>query len=253
MQTYQTTLGRLQCVVVDTVTDQAAQESASESAKLLSVVLCHGFGASGTDLVGLAPELCELAPELVGHTRFLFPAAPIPLDEVGMPGGRAWWHLDLEAFNHAINTGTFRDQTTITPDGLDHASQLLGELVQDIQSEWQTGPERIVLGGFSQGSMLATNVALSLPQPPAALLIWSGTLLCQDNWRQKAEARGPLRVFQSHGTLDPILPFDAAESLRDLLTESQLDVDFLEFSGQHAIPQEAVSRTATLLAETLAN
>jgi len=53
--------------------------------------------------------------------------------------------------------------------------------------------------------------------------------------------------------LDPILPFDAAGSLRDLLVESQLDVDFLEFSGQHAIPQEAVSRTATLLAETLAN
>ncbi len=249
MQTYQQTLGRLQCVVVDTVTDPVAPDSVPESA----VVLCHGFGASGTDLVGLAPELCQLAPELVGHTRFLFPAAPLSLDEVGMPGGRAWWHLDLEAFNHAINTGTFRDQSTIIPDGLDHASQLLDELVQDIQSEWQMGPEQIVLGGFSQGSMLATNVALTLPQPPAALLIWSGTLLCQDTWRQKALARGPLRVFQSHGTLDPILPFDAAESLRDLLAESQLDVDFLEFSGQHAIPQEAVSRTATLLAETLAN
>ncbi|GIS63435.1 MAG: hypothetical protein CM1200mP2_56600 [Planctomycetaceae bacterium] len=47
-------------------------------------------------------RLCQRAPELIGRTRLIFPAAPLSLDEVGMPGGRAWWHLDLEALNNAM-------------------------------------------------------------------------------------------------------------------------------------------------------
>jgi len=215
------------------------------------VVLCHGFGASGTDLVGLAPELCHVAPRLVGRTRFIFPAAPLSLDDVGMPGARAWWHLDLDALNNAINSGEFRDQRQVTPDGLDEARLLLSELVETVTSEWNLGPERVVLGGFSQGSMIATDVALSMDAPPAALCIWSGTLLCEDTWRGLAKNRGPLRVFQSHGRTDPILPYAAAEWLRDLLDESGLEVDFLEFPGVHTIPMEAVEKVGSLLEDAL--
>ncbi len=241
MQSYERTLGRLQCVVLDTVPDDQPAE--------LAVVLCHGFGASGTDLVGLGSELCQRAPELVGRTRFVFPAAPLSLDDVGMPGGRAWWHLDIEALNNAIEHGEFRDQRESTPDGLDEARELLTELVETIGSEWQLGPDRLVLGGFSQGSMIAVDVALRLPEPPAALCIWSGTLLCEAAWRELAESRGSLQIFQSHGRTDPILPYTAAEWLRDLLTESGLEVEFLEFPGVHTIPVEAIERTAAILQE----
>jgi phospholipase/carboxylesterase len=243
MQTFERTLGRLQCVVVDTVAEHETVE--------LAVVLCHGFGASGTDLVGLAPELCHVAPQLVGRTRFIFPAAPLALDDVGMPGARAWWHLDLDVLNNAINSGEFRDQRQTTPDGLDEARLLLSELVEAITSEWKLGSESIVLGGFSQGSMIATDVALSMDAPPAALCIWSGTLLCEDTWRGLAENRGPLRVFQSHGRTDPILPYAAAEWLRDLLDESGLEVDFLAFPGVHTIPMEAVEKMGSLLEDAL--
>ena len=241
MQAYERTLGRLQCVVLDTVPDGQPVE--------LAVVLCHGFGASGTDLVGLGPELCQRAPELTGRTRFIFPAAPLSLDDVGMPGSRAWWHLDLEALNNAIEHGEFRDQRESTPDGLDEARELLTELVEAVETEWQLGPDSLVLGGFSQGSMIAADVALRLPEPPAALCIWSGTLLCEAVWRAQAESRGTLRIFQSHGRTDPILPYAAAEWLRDLLTESGLEVEFLEFPGVHTIPAEAVERTAAILQE----
>ena len=97
--------------------------------------------------------------------------------------------------------------------------------------------------------MIAADVALRLPEPPAALCIWSGTLLCEAVWRAQAEARGTLRIFQSHGRTDPILPYAAAEWLRDLLTESGLEVEFLEFPGVHTIPAEAVERTAAILQE----
>ena len=243
MQAFEQTLGRLQSVVVDTVPDNRPAE--------LAVVLCHGFGAAGTDLVGLATEFCQLAPSLVGRTRFVFPAAPLALDEVGMPGARAWWHLDLEALNQAIEQGEFRDQRLSTPDGLEQAREQLGELVTDIKDQWQLDSGQLVLGGFSQGSMIATDVALCMPEAPAALCIWSGTLLCQDTWQERAKQRGPLRVFQSHGRNDPLLPFEAAQWLRDLLVESGLDVDFLEFSGEHTIPMAVVEKVAILLGETL--
>jgi len=245
MQAFEQTLGGLQSVVVDTVpADQPVE---------LAVVLCHGFGAAGTDLVGLATEFCQLAPSLLGRTRFVFPAAPLALDEVGMPDARAWWHLDLEALNQAIQQGEFRDQRLSTPDGLEQAREQLGELVTDIKDQWQLDSGQLVLGGFSQGSMIATDVALSMPEAPAALCIWSGTLLCQDTWQELAKQRGLLRVFQSHGRNDPLLPFEAAQWLRDLLVESGLDVDFLEFPGEHTIPMAAVEKVAVLLSETLAN
>jgi len=243
MQAFERMLGRLQCVVVDTVPEDRPAE--------LAVVLCHGFGAPGTDLVGLGTELCRLAPGLVGRTRFVFPAAPLSLEEAGMPGARAWWHLDIDALNNAISQGTFRDQRLTTPDGLDEARSLLGELVEAVESEWQLGSDSLVLGGFSQGAMIATDVALSMTTPPAALCILSGTLLCEDTWREQAHARGSLRVFQSHGRTDPILPYAAAEWLRDLLAEAGLDVDFLDFPGVHTIPMQAVERVATLLEDTL--
>ena len=56
----------------------------------LTVVLCHGFGAPGTDLAGLAPELVQRAPELNGTVEWVFPAAPMTLAHLGYGPGRAW-------------------------------------------------------------------------------------------------------------------------------------------------------------------
>lgn len=239
MQFSERTLGELHCRVVDTVADGETPRAVA--------VYCHGFGASGTDLVPVAAELCQQAPDLIGQIRFVFPEAPLSLDELGMPGARAWWHLDIAKLNAAIEQGEFRDLRNDLPAGLPEARNLLMGLVAAIQDEWKTPSQRLVLGGFSQGSMLVTDVALRLPEPPAALNIWSGTLLCEQEWTRLAGERGHLSVVQSHGHADPILPFAAAEWLRDLLSDAGLDVDFLEFSGVHTIPTEALVRTAVLL------
>src|SRR4051812_18780292 len=63
----------------------------------LAVVLCHGYGAPGTDLVGLGqPLLSSGTSDTRGKTVLIFPAAPLDLAEQGMPGGRAWWPVDLD-------------------------------------------------------------------------------------------------------------------------------------------------------------
>jgi phospholipase/carboxylesterase len=231
-------VGPLNCAVVD-------PEEQTETPQL-AVVLCHGFGAPGTDLVGLAPEILNRMGNPDG-IRFYFPQAPLAMDEVGMPGSRAWWMLNLELLAMAAEGLLERDMRDETPDGLVAARELLAGTVEMIQAETGLPAGQIVMGGFSQGSMVATDLALRIDERPAALIVYSGTLLCQSEWRAAAEKRGPLKVLQSHGRQDMILPFRFAEDLSRLLSETGGEVEFIPFDGPHTIPQPALEKTVTLL------
>ena len=233
------TFGGLSSVLVDQIPQGEKPE--------LVVIICHGFGAPGTDLVSIGSELLQLNPELAGRIRFVFPAAPLSLDDIGMFGGRAWWHLDIERLTRAIETGELRDLRNDLPEDLPRARQMLQSLIEEVQEATGLPTSRLVLGGFSQGSMLATDVALRLPEAPAALCIWSGALMCESIWRELAANRGTLAVLQSHGRQDPILPFQGGLWLRDMLREAGVDVEFIEFDGVHTIPVEAIRRFAELL------
>ena len=100
--------------------------------------------------------------------------------------------------------------------------------------------------------MVATDVALRLEEAPAGLLIFSGSLISEPEWRKRAPSRRGLKVLQSHGTQDPLLPFERAVALRDLLIDAGLEVDFLSFEGGHTIPAEALERAADFLVRCLA-
>ena len=234
-------IGQLDCVVVE-------GQSHTETPELL-VILCHGFGAGGDDLVPLGRELLRAKPQLAASVRFVFPAAPLALEAIGYHGSRAWWMLDVAELNAAIETGTFRDLSGQLPDGMPEASRVVSELVTRLQDETGLPASRIVLGGFSQGAMVTTDVALRMPDAPAALCVLSGTLVCESVWTELASARGSLRVLQSHGRQDPILPYRAAEWLRDMLCGAGFDVDFVPFNGVHTIPLEALKKMAELLDE----
>jgi phospholipase/carboxylesterase len=110
---------------------------------------------------------------------------------------------------------------------------------------------RIVLGGFSQGSMVTTDVALRLEEPPAGLCILSGTLIAREEWKAKAANRKGMPVFQGHGRYDDILPFQAAERLHELLTGAGLGVEFVPFDGPHTIAPEELERLAAFLVARL--
>lgn len=237
-------LGGLVTRVVDALPEGASPK--------LAVVLCHGFGAPGTDLVDLGGAILSLQSSLAESARFYFPEAPLSLAEIGMPGGRAWWMLDIAKLNAAIETGEIRDLRNDRPAELPAAREKLIALVDKIREQTGLPMSQIALGGFSQGSMLTTDVALRLQEPPALLTIFSGTLLSEDDWRDLAGKRGTLQVLQSHGRQDMILPYQAAEWLRDLLTESGAEVEFIPFDGPHTIPPQGLERLAARLAE-LAN
>jgi len=199
------------------------------------LVLLHGFGATGQDLVPLGQELG--GPAL----RFACPAAPLALE----PGpadrvGRAWWLIDMLELQRAV---MFRDFDTLmnrAPAGLTEARTAVTELLTELEREHGMVRSKLVLGGFSQGAMLATDVTLHLEQPPAALAIFSGSLINRQEWLPRMKARAGLPVLQSHGDADPVLSFEIAEKLRDELTSAGLDVEFIRFKGGHGIPAAPV-------------
>lgn len=239
MKQIQTQLGTLDAVLVDDLDDGGRPD--------LAVILCHGFGAPATDLVGLGAELLRVEPTLRGRVRFVFPGAPLSLDALGMWGGRAWWHLDMAKIEAAMASGEIRDLRDDQPAGLPAARRALMGLIEAVLRQTGLPMSKVVLGGFSQGAMLTTDVALRLEEAPAALVVMSGTLLSESEWRKRAPTRRGLKVLQSHGTLDPLLPFAAAEWLRDLMVDAGMDVTFLPFQGPHTIPMEMLRQLGELL------
>ena len=234
-----TELGGLTCRIVSRLADGVPPK--------LIVVLCHGFGAPGTDLVALGEELLELRPELADCVEIIFPAAPLSLDQFGMFGGRAWWHIDMEELIGAIEHGNIRILRERRPDGIDEARDLLLAMIEAVRQKSGLPLSRFVLGGFSQGSMLAVEAALNLAEPPGGLCLWSSTLVSEAEWRAKASRLKGVPVLQSHGRQDQILPFDAAVWLRDLLIESGAIVDFIPFNGPHTIPLAGLEQFADML------
>lgn len=200
------------------------------------IVLCHGFGAPGEDLVPFG-EVLRLGPDV----RWVFPAAPLELD-MGYGGdARAWWMIDMMRLDRELRAGRGEALTRDEPEGLPAARDALLSALAAIPDALGA-PSKLVLGGFSQGAMLSCDVALSTAVPLAALVLLSGTVVGEPRWRAAARtgARKGLPVFQSHGTYDPILPFAGAEMLRELLTEGGADVAFTQFEGQHEIPPPAL-------------
>jgi phospholipase/carboxylesterase len=190
------------------------------------VVLLHGFGAPGEDLVGLWRVL-RAPPE----TRFVFPAGLLSLASEGYGPGRAWWRIDMAA----IQRGEPRLVTEV-PKGLAEARTAVNALLDYIENEWKVPSGRVVLGGFSQGAMLSLDVALRRRSTLGGVVLMSGTLIAADEWRTLLGA-GPLPpMFQSHGREDPLLPFAVAEALRDTLMKAGAEVTWVPFRGGHEIP-----------------
>ena len=206
-----------------------------EDAKTI-VVLLHGFGAPGDDLVGLADYID--AP-----VRFGFPEAPLELG--GLYGdSRAWWMLDLAKLDEDLRTGRPRDRRGEVPEGLAPVRDQVSRMLDEVD---KLGAEKLVLGGFSQGAMLSLDVALHRDTPPAGLVLMSGTLIAESEWEPRWPKLAGIPVLQSHGKHDALLPFFVAEALRDRLRDAGARVSWHEFPGAHEIPPPVLDALGTFL------
>lgn len=200
------------------------------------VLLLHGFGAPGDDLLSLADVL-----DVPTGTRFVFPEGPVPLS-FGPRDARAWWIIDMARIAADQAAGRIRDLSQEIPKGLAPVRETMLVFLKEVERHFNADPRKTILGGFSQGAMLSCDVMLRTTQPYAGLIQLSGTLLATQEWAPLFPKRKGLPVFQSHGIQDEILPYVGGEQLRDTLTHAGLSVEWHSFRGGHEIPRTVLQR-----------
>lgn len=192
-----------------------------------TVVLLHGFGAPGDDLVPLARALATQG------VRFVLPVGP---HEAW--GGRSWFELEPPAVPRGAGAADGRARARERPPGFLAIRRAVGDLVG-------RAGRPVAVGGFSQGAMLAAHVALASEPPPACALLFSPAIL--DERGLRAQRRPGLRVFVSHGRADRVLPVAEARRLVALLEEGGAAVTYLELDGGHTIAPAAVEAARDFL------
>jgi phospholipase/carboxylesterase len=208
-----------------------------------TLVLLHGYASSAEHWIPYG-----LTIPFPPQGRLLFPLAPYHVSRLdGQTDGRAWWNLDLAAYRRSVGLGV--DLRGEDPSGLMRAARLVRNT---LDAEGNTAKPPLILGGFSQGAMVACEVAFASDEPLSALVILSGTPLDRAGWSAGMPKRKALPVFMAHGRADDVLPFDLAEKLHEQMVTAGLSVTFVAFEGGHEIPAEVVAALGTFLARRAA-
>lgn len=207
------------------------------------IVLLHGFGADAWDLVGLAQMV-----DVPRGTTWLFPNAPLEVDIGPHITGRAWFPIDMMALQLAMLAGRGADLANQRPRELGPSRKLVEAMLQAYGAD----PARTVIGGFSQGAMVATDWTLHAAQGPAGLVVLSGTLVDRDGWASLAAAKAGQSFFQSHGRRDPLLQVEQARALCALLNAAGWLGELREFAGEHEIPMGILQALGPWISDRLA-
>ncbi|HID44362.1 MAG TPA: carboxylesterase [Chromatiaceae bacterium] len=200
-----------------------------------SVIWLHGLGADGNDFVPIIPEL-RLPEEK--SVRFVFPNAPaVPVtvnNGYVMPAWYDIYGMDLLA--------------KIDVEGILRSSDYLLQLV-DEELARGIAPEHIVLAGFSQGGVIALAAALRTDLPLAGVMALS-TYLPRT---VPVESPVPRRIFQAHGRMDDVVPWQAAKDACRRLKDLGHDVNWQEYDMAHAVCTEEIADISEWLLSVFSN
>jgi phospholipase/carboxylesterase len=193
------------------------------------VVLLHGYGADGNDLIDLGGSWADLIPD----AAFVSPHAPEPC---GMaPVGRQWWPLTMRDPSER-----WRGCVATAPD-LDHF------LDQEL-ARHGLAPDRLALVGFSQGAMMALHVGLRRAAMPRAIVAYSGHLVGAEHLASEARSRPPLLLV--HGDRDNVIPVDALFDSMEGLAKAEIPCQWhLSFGTGHGIDPEGLRHGGEFIAQ----
>jgi phospholipase/carboxylesterase len=192
------------------------------------VVLLHGVGADGDDLIGLAPALAQFLP----HAAFVAPNGPEPCDMA--PFGYQWFSLQDR-----------RPEALLR--GVQATAPLIDAFLDEELARHRLDSPQLALVGFSQGTMLSLYVAPRRKAPMAAVLGFSGALLGADALKVEVVSRPPM--FLIHGDADEIVPVGALAAAVAGLQAADIPVRFEIRPGlPHAIDPEGIAHGGAFLA-----
>jgi phospholipase/carboxylesterase len=194
------------------------------------VVLLHGYGADGNDLIALAPHLGQAVP----GAQFVSPNAPFPCE---MGFGRQWY-------------GAANRSTEAYLAGSRAAASILDGFLDDQLAALGLEEGRLALIGFSQGTMMSLHVAPRRPTACAGVVGYSGRLVAPDLLPEEAVSRPPVMLV--HGDADAVVPYEALAEAQAGLEAAGFVVESHTRPGLgHGIDQEAMALGARFLARIL--
>ena len=193
------------------------------------VILLHGVGADGNDLINLSQPLAQALP----HARFVAPNAPEPCDMA--PMGYQWFSL--------------QDRTPdVMMKGVRHTAPMVDAFIDAELAKDGLADHQLALLGFSQGTMMSLHVAPRRAKPMAGLLCFSGALLSGELLRDEVESKPPVMLI--HGDADTVVPVQAMHAAVASLQTADIAVQWMARPGlPHGIDPEGIAAGASFLAK----
>ncbi len=170
------------------------------------IMLLHGVGADGRDLIEMAPHLGQIFP----NAAFVAPNAPNRYDQ-GLSGYQ--W----------ITSGIRVEAEVIA--AVQESAAILNAFIDKELMDHGIGPDKLALVGFSQGTMMSLYTAPRRAQPVAGVLGYSGRLVGGDQLASEAASRPP--IFLAHGEMDPVVPVESMDVAEKILSENGFSVQTL--------------------------
>ena len=167
------------------------------------VLLLHGYGSNGNDLISLAPHWQRELPDAL----FLAPNAPQRLGS--MAAAYQWW--PLIAFTPAALAS-----------GAASAAPAIEGFIDRKLDQYELTDANLAIIGFSQGTMMALHVGLRRTNQVAAIIGYSGMLTGPHELSHLAITKPP--VFLVHGSADPVVPVVALHAAKSALEHLGVDV-----------------------------
>jgi len=196
------------------------------------VVLCHGVGADGHDLIDLAPTWAAALP----HAAFAAPDAPEPYDMA--PFGRQWFSIADRTPARLLA-------------GVTAAAGALKGFIDAELARLALPADACALMGFSQGAMTVLFAGLRRPVAPRAILAFSGALIAPERLTE-ATARPPILLV--HGEADEVVPVERSRLAERALRDAGLEVEALYCPNLgHGIDEAGLSIGALFLQRAFAD
>jgi phospholipase/carboxylesterase len=191
------------------------------------VLMLHGYGSNGQDLIGLAPMLAGDVPNAV----FLSPDAPFPCDMSAL--GRQWFPLQ-----------SFEPDYMLA--GIRKAAPLLNDYVDQVLQQMDFDDSDLVMLGFSQGTMMSLFAAPRRRKAIAGVLGYSGALLGAEELSNAGIQKMPVVLI--HGEADDVVTIDRYEAAKKALIENGFKVEGVCIPGlPHSINETGIKKGAEFL------
>ncbi|MFD0980703.1 alpha/beta hydrolase [Tropicimonas aquimaris] len=198
------------------------------------VIFVHGYGADGNDLLGLADPLMPHLPD----TAFYAPDAPERC--VGNPFGYQWFPIPW--LDGSSEEAAKTSMATSVED--------LNAFIDKVLADEGLTPDRLVLLGFSQGTMMSLHVAPRRDAPIAALVGFSGRLLEPE--RLQAETKVRMPVLLLHGDQDDMVPFPSLKEAADALVAAEFETYAFVMKGMgHGIAPDGLGQAVGFIRNKL--